>query len=195
MKEYQSQIRDCKIGKNVIFEDINKTIIKNCTIGNNVFIGAYTKLINVNIKDNTKIFSFVNLYGPNLNIGKNCKIGSFVEIQKDVKIGNFCIISSHSFLCSGVILRGNNFIGHHCCFTNDRKPKAFNNNYILEKTIIQKGANIGSGTRLLPVIIGENSLIGMGSIVVTNIPSNCIAISKKAKAEIINNKIKKLLGK
>jgi acetyltransferase-like isoleucine patch superfamily enzyme len=179
-------INNCKLGKNVIFEDLDKTMIDNCELGDNVFIAAYSKLVNVKIGNDSKVFSFVNLYGPNLNIGNNCKIGSFVEIQKDVEIGDFCVVSSHSFVCSGVTLEGHNFIGHHCCFTNDRNPKAFNNKYTQEKTTIKKNSNIGSGTKLLPVIVGENSLIGLGSIVTTNIPNNCIAFSKKAKAEIKN---------
>jgi len=180
-------IYNCKLGKDIVFEDLDKTIIKDCKIGDNVFIGAYTKLVNVQIGNNTKIFSFVNLYGPNLTIGNNCKIGSFVEIQRDVTIGNFCVISSHSFICSGVTLEGNNFIGHSCVFTNDRNPKPFNTNYKQEQTLIKIGASIGSGSRLLPITVGKNSLIGLGSNVVTNIPDNSIAFSKKTKAEIKNN--------
>jgi acetyltransferase-like isoleucine patch superfamily enzyme len=165
-----------RAGKNLILEDPHNIIIKDCRIGNNVFIGAYTKLVNVTIGDNTKIFSFVNLYGPNLNIGNNCKIGSFVEIQKDVEIGDFCVVSSHSFVCSGVTLEGHNFIGHLCGFTNDRQPHAFNENYKLEKTIIREYASIGSRTILLPVTVGRNALIGCGTCVTKNVPDNAIVV-------------------
>jgi len=174
-------INNCKLGKNIIFEDLDKTIIKDCEIGDNVFIGAYSKLVNLKIGNDTKIFSFVNLYGPNLNIGNNCKIGSFVEIQKDVKIGDFCVVSSHSFVCSGVVLEGHNFIGHSCAFTNDRTPIPFNENYKLERTIIKQGASIGSRTVLLPVTVGKSVLVGCGSVVVKNVPDNAIIVGNPGR--------------
>jgi len=174
-------INNCKIGKNVVFEEGNTSIIEDCKIGDSVFIGAYSKLVNVNIGNNTKIFSFVNLYGPSLNIGNNCKIGSFVEIQKDVDIGDFCVVSSHSFICSGVFLRGHNFIGHLCGFTNDKQPQAFNKNYKMENTIIQEYASIGSRTILLPVIVGRNALIGCGAVITKNVPDNAIVIGNPGR--------------
>jgi acetyltransferase-like isoleucine patch superfamily enzyme len=182
-------INNCKLGKNVIFEDLDKTIIKDCEIGDNVFIGAYSKLINLKIGNDTKIFSFVNLYGPNLNIGNNCKIGSFVEIQRDVEIGDFCVISSHSFVCSKVTLEGRNFIGHSCIFSNDREPRPFNVDYKQEPTLIKQGACIGSGSKLLPIIVGIDALIGLGSVVVDNVPDYGIVYGKNSKAVLV--KIKK----
>jgi acetyltransferase-like isoleucine patch superfamily enzyme len=174
-------INNCKLGKNVIFEDSNKTIIDSCELGDNVFIAAYSKLINVKIGKDSKVFSFVNLYGPNLNIGNNCKIGSFVEIQKDVEIRDFCVVSSHSFICSGVTLEGYNFIGHHCCFTNDKNPEVFNANYNLEKTTIRHGANIGSGSKLLPIIVGQFATIGLGSVVVKDVPDGAIIVGNPGR--------------
>lgn len=111
----------------------------------------------------------------------NCKIGSFVEIQKDVDIGDFCVVSSHSFICSGVTLEGHNFIGHLCAFINDKSPQAFNENYKLEKTIIKEYASIGSRTVLLPVIVGKNALIGCGTCVTKDIPDNAIVVGNPGR--------------
>lgn len=174
---------NCKIGKNVIFENKKTTILKNCIIGDDVFIGSHTKIIDTQIGKNTKIYSFVNLYGPNLIIGENCKIGTFVEITKGVFIGYKCVISSHSFICSGVTLEGNNFIGHGVIFTNDKHPKANNKNFILEKTYIGNDSSIGSNSTILPVKIGKNVLIGAGTVVTKNVPDNTTVYNSYIKIE------------
>ena len=141
-------------------------IIKNCKIG----------------KD-TQIFHFVNLYG--CKIGANCLIGSFVEIQKGVKIGNNCRIQSHSFICEGVTLEDEVFIGHGVIFVNDKYPSvktAINKTWKLREVLIKKGANIGSGAVILAgVTIGENALVGAGAVVTKNVPPNAVVIGNPAK--------------
>src|SRR6266550_579217 len=121
---------------------------------------------NCKIGKNTQIFHFVNLYG--CVIGKNCMIGSFVEIQNGAKIGNNCRIHSHSFICEGVTLEDNVFIGHGVIFINDKHPSvktAANKTWKLCEVLVKKGANIGSGAVIIgEVIIGENALIGAGAV-------------------------------
>ena len=135
-------------------------------------------LKNVKIGKNVIIVdeSLVNIY--DCTIGNHTKIGPFVEIQKNVKIGSKCKISSHTFICEGVEIKDNVFIGHNVTFINDRNPAAVNNegllkndnDWILEKTIIKKGVSIGSGSTILCGIeIGENALIGAGSVVTKDV--------------------------
>jgi len=141
---------------------------------------------------NVIIYDFVNLYG--CKIGDNTKIGTFVEIQKNVVIGNNCKISSHTFICEGVEIEDNVFIGHNVTFINDRYPKATNRDGELasekdwncEKTVIKKGASIGSSVTIMcGVTIGENSLIGAGSLVLSDVPDNTVYAGNPAK--FINN--------
>ena len=135
-------------------------------------------LKNVKIGKNVSIVdeSLVNIY--DCMIGDNTKIGPFVEIQKNVQIGSNCKISSHTFICEGVEIKENVFIGHNVTFINDKNPAAVNdegllkndNDWILEKTIVEKGVSIGSGSTILCGIeIGENALIGAGSVVTKNV--------------------------
>src|SRR5271156_6764910 len=121
----------------------------------------------VKLGKNVRIFGFTNLYG--CQIGDDVKIGTFVEIQKGSRIGNRCKISSHSFICEGVTLEDDVFIGHNVTFTNDRYPRATNGDGRLQNeadwncisTLVKRGASIGSGATLLcGIIIGENALIG-----------------------------------
>src|SRR5438874_4269093 len=129
-------------------------------------LAAYNRIApNVKLGRDVKIFGFANLYG--CEIGDEVKIGAFVEIQKGVKVGNRCKISSHSFLCEGVILEDDVFIGHNVTFTNDLYPRATNSNGALqseadwncEQTLIEKGASIGSGSTLLCGIrVGEGAI-------------------------------------
>ena len=145
-------------------------------------------ITNVLVGDNVKFFNFVNAYG--CSIDSNTKVGSFVEIQKDVKIGKNCKISSHSFVCSGVTIEDNVFIGHGVMFTNDLFPRSTNidgslqdeSDWYLIKTLIKKGASIGSNVTLIcGITVGENSLIGAGSVVTKDIPDNVIVVGNPAK--------------
>ncbi len=145
-------------------------------------------LNNVTIGKGVKIFKFVNAYG--CSIGDNTKVGTFVEIQKGATIGQNCKISSHSFICEGVHIEDNCFIGHGVMFTNDLFPKATNpdgsqqtdDDWSLVETFIEKGASIGSNATILcGVTIGENALIGAGSVVVKNVPANSIVVGNPAR--------------
>jgi len=142
----------------------------------------------VKLGKNTRVFAFANLYG--CEIGDDVKIGAFVEIQKGVKIGNRCKISSHTFICEGVILEDEVFVGHGVNFTNDRFPRAANNGGQLQTeadwtcipTLVKRGASIGSGSTLLcGITIGENALIGAGSVVTKNIPPHSVAVGNPAR--------------
>ena len=126
---------------------------------------------------NVKIHAFVNLYG--CCIGDNTSIGAFVEIQKRTKIGKNCKISSHTFICEGVTIRDNVFIGHNVTFINDKYPKATNQegNLQTEKdwsvtpTLVEEGASIGSSVTILcGVTIGTGATVGAGSMVAKDIP-------------------------
>jgi len=137
---------------------------------------------------NVIISKFVNLYGCSIEEGT--KIGAFVEIQKNVSVGRNCKVSSHSFICEGVTIEDNVFIGHGVIFINDKYPKAANVNGKLQtdsdwnviKTLIKKGASIGSNATILcDVIIGENAIVGAGSVVTKNVPDNTIAVGNPAK--------------
>ena len=137
---------------------------------------------------NVRLHDFVNLYG--CEIGDDVKIGTFVEIQKGVKIGNRCKISSHTFICEGVTLEDEVFVGHNVTFTNDRYPRATNTggqlqteaDWKVEKTVIKRGASIGSGATILSkVTIGENAIIGAGAIVTKDVPANAIVAGNPAR--------------
>lgn len=133
------------------------------------------------------IRDFVNLYG--CTIGDGSTIGTFVEVQRGVVIGKNCKIQSHSFLCEGVTLEDGVFIGHGVMFTNDRIPSAVNadgsmktaKDWICEKTIVRKGASIGTGATILPgITIGQNALIGAGAVVTKSVPDNTTVIGNPA---------------
>ncbi len=140
------------------------------------------------IGENTKIWNFVNLYG--CKIGSECRIGSFVEIQENVEIGNKIKIGSHTFICEKVKIEDNAFIGHHVVFINDKYPKSINKkgnlktkkDWTIQKTIVKKGASIGSNATILGgITIGENSLVGAGSVVTKNVPKNSVVVGNPAK--------------
>src|SRR5271154_4570234 len=136
---------------------------------------------------NVRIFGFTNLYGCEL--GDDVKIGTFVEIQKGSKIGNRCKVSSHSFICEGVTLEDDVFIGHNVVFTNDRYPRATAGgklqteaDWICVPTLVKRGASIGSGAVLLcGITIGENAMVGAGSVVTKDVPANATVVGNPAR--------------
>lgn len=124
------------------------------------------KIRDCKIGDGTKISDFVNLYG--CDIGKNCFIGPFVEIQKGVKIGDNTRISSHTFICEGVEIGSNCFVAHGVMFTNDKYTEN-RKDWVLRKTIVGNNVRIGSNATILPVDIGDDAIIGAGSVVTRNV--------------------------
>lgn len=137
-------------------------------------------ITNCKIGKDTKIYDFVNLYGA--TIGNHCMIGTFVEIQENVVIGDKVKIESHSFICSGVTIEDGAFIGHHVVFTNDKYPRSVSPEWKLEKTVVKKNAAIGSNVTLLPgITIGENALVGAGSVVTKDVPANGVVVGNPAK--------------
>lgn len=142
----------------------------------------------VKLGKDVKIFAFVNLYG--CEIGDGSKIGAFVEIQKNVKIGKNVKISSHSFICEGVTIEDNVFVGHNVSFINDKYPRATNSDGSLQTesdwkvvpTLVKKGASIGTSTTILcGVTIGENAIIGAGSVITKDVPPNTVVAGVPAK--------------
>ena len=142
----------------------------------------------VKLGRNVRLVGFANLYG--CEIGDDVKIGTFVEIQKGAKIGNRCKISSHTFICEGVILEEEVFVGHNVTFTNDRYPRATNGNGQLQTeadwacipTRVKRGASIGSGATLLcGITIGENAMIGAGSVVTKDVPPDTVVAGNPAR--------------
>lgn len=142
----------------------------------------------VHLGQNVKLAKFINLYG--CSVGDNTKIGAFVEIQKNASIGNNCKISSHTFVCEGVTIEDNVFVGHGVTFINDLYPRATTRDgslqteadWKVEKTVVGRGASIGSGSTILAnVSIGENALVGAGSVVTKNVPANAVVAGNPAR--------------
>lgn len=142
----------------------------------------------VRLGRDVKLSKFINLYG--CEIGDNTKIGAFVEIQKNATVGKNCKISSHTFICEGVQIEDGVFIGHSVTFINDSYPRAVTANgelqtesdWKVEKTVIRRGASIGSGSTILSnVEIGENAIVGAGSVVTKDVPANAIVAGNPAK--------------
>jgi len=142
----------------------------------------------VKLGENVKLAIFINLYG--CTIGDNTKIGTFVEVQKNAMVGKNCKISSHTFICEGVIIEDNVFVGHNVTFINDTYPRAITGegklqneeDWKVEKTLVKKGASIGSGATILSnVTIGENAIIGAGSVVTKDVPPNATVSGNPAK--------------
>lgn len=139
-----------------------------------------------------KVYDFVNLYG--CEIGDETKIGTFVEIQKNAKIGKRCKISSHTFVCEGVTIEDNVFVGHGVMFINDLYPRATaaggglqtEADWKVERTVVKQGASIGSGATILArVTIGENAIVGAGSVVTKDVPAHAVVAGNPARVKRI----------
>ncbi len=148
-----------------------------CTIAPDVKLGR-----------DVKLSKFINLYG--CTIGDETKIGAFVEIQKNATVGRCCKISSHTFVCEGVTIEDNVFIGHGVTFINDSYPRATTNggglrtdsDWKVEPTVVKRGASVGSGSTILAkVTIGERAIVGAGSVVTKDVPAGAIVAGNPAK--------------
>lgn len=148
----------------------------------------------VTLGRDVKLSKFINLYG--CCIGDETKIGAFVEIQKNANVGRRCKISSHTFICEGVTIEDNVFVGHGVTFINDSYPRATaasgelqsEADWEVECTLVRKGASIGSGVTVLSnLTIGEGSIVGAGSVVTRNVPANAIVAGNPAKVLRIMN--------
>ena len=142
----------------------------------------------VKLGRDVKLSKFINLYG--CEIGDETKIGAFVEIQKNAFVGKRCKISSHTFICEGVTIEDNVFVGHSVAFINDSYPRATTtagglqteSDWKVERTLVKRGASIGSGSTILSnVTIGENAIVGAGSVVTRNVPPNGIVYGNPAR--------------
>jgi acetyltransferase-like isoleucine patch superfamily enzyme len=137
---------------------------------------------------NVTIYDFVNLYC--CEIGDNTQIGTFVEMQKGSKVGKNCKIQSHTFICEGVTIEDNVFVGHNVTFINDRFPRATTADgrlqrqadWVCEPTLVKRGASIGSSVTLLSgITVGENAIVGAGSVVTKDVPANAVVAGCPAK--------------
>ena len=142
----------------------------------------------VKLGKDVKIYDFVNLYG--CEVGDNTKIGTFVEIQKGATIGKNCKISSHTFICEGVTIEDNVFIGHNVTFINDAFPRATAENGRMQTeadwecvpTLVKRGVSIGSSATLLcGITVGENAIVGAGSVITKDVPPNTIVAGNPAR--------------
>jgi acetyltransferase-like isoleucine patch superfamily enzyme len=142
----------------------------------------------VRLGANVRLSKFINLYG--CQIGDDTKIGAFVEIQKNTTVGRRCKISSHTFICEGVVIEDNVFIGHGVMFTNDAYPRATTPDgdlqteadWKVQPTVIRRGASIGSGATILcNLSVGENAIVGAGSVVTRDVPPNVIVAGNPAR--------------
>ena len=142
----------------------------------------------VKFGEGVKVYDFVNLYG--CEIGDHSKIGTFVEIQKGAKIGKNCKISSHTFICEGVTIEDEVFIGHNVTFINDMYPRSTveggglqtETDWVCIPTLIKKGASVGSSVTILAgVTVGEKAIVGAGSVVTKDVPPGTIVAGNPAR--------------
>src|SRR5271170_3531348 len=142
----------------------------------------------VKLGKDVRLSKFINLYG--CEVGDGTKIGAFVEIQKNAKVGKNCKISSHTFVCEGVVIEDEVFVGHNVAFINDSYPRATaadgqlqtEQDWKVEQTLVKKRASIGSGSTILSkVTIGENALVGAGSVVTKDVPANAVVAGNPAR--------------
>jgi acetyltransferase-like isoleucine patch superfamily enzyme len=142
----------------------------------------------VKLGKDVKLSKFINMYG--CEVGDGTKIGAFVEIQKNAMIGKNCKISSHTFICEGVTIEDNVFIGHNVAFINDTYPRATTpsgglqteSDWKVERTLVKKGASIGSGATILAnVTIGDRAIVGAGSVVTKDVPPDCIVVGNPGR--------------
>lgn len=143
---------------------------------------------NVKLGNNVRLSRFINLYG--CEIGDETKIGAFVEIQKNASVGKCCKVSSHTFICEGVVIEDRVFIGHGVMFINDSYPRATTADgglqteadWKVESTLIKRGASIGSGATILSnITIGERAIVGAGSVVTKDVPPNAVVAGNPAR--------------
>ena len=142
----------------------------------------------VKLGKGVRLSNFINLYG--CEVGDETKIGAFVEIQKNARVGRRCKVSSHTFICEGVVIEDNVFIGHSVTFINDSYPRSTTpegelqteKDWRVEPTLIKRGASIGSGSTILAnVTVGENAIVGAGSVVTRDVPANVIVAGNPAR--------------
>ncbi len=145
----------------------------------------------VRLGDQVRLSNFVNLYG--CEIGDETRIGAFVEVQSDARIGRRCKISSHTFICSGVTIEDGVFVGHGVIFINDRMPRATNSDgslkggedWLMERTVIRRGAAIGSGAVIMcGVTVGEGALVGAGAVVTRDVPAGAVVAGNPARLHL-----------
>jgi len=138
--------------------------------------------------EGVKLAGFINLYG--CTIGDHTKIGTFVEVQKNARVGKFCKIQSHTFICEGVVIEDDVFVGHGVTFINDKYPRSTNSlgglqteeDWKVVPTVVKRGASIGSGATILcNITIGENAIVGAGSVVTKDVPPDTIVAGNPAR--------------
>jgi acetyltransferase-like isoleucine patch superfamily enzyme len=152
-------------------------VVANTEVGKGTEIAEFSVLVDCVVGENCKIWRFANLYG--CEIGDDCMVGSFVEIQEDVTVGDRCHIQTHAFLASMVTIADDVFVSHGAKFVNDRNPPRSRKHW--ESTKVGSGTAIGTNATILPVEIGENALIGAGTVVTSDVPDNAIVVGNPSE--------------